>query len=361
MFISYAQNFEDVILNRIFRDKKNGFYIDVGANHPIYDSVTMTFYERGWRGINIEPMPSQFELFVKDRPRDINLNFAISDQEKELDFFDLKGTGFSTLDKEIAMSLIEEKKLELDVYKVETRSLLSVCLEFVNIQIDFLKIDVEGWEEYVINSNDWQRFRPTVVIVEATFPGKPEYKQTNIPKILESHHYRKVYFDGLNDFYLAEESNELIEHFGIPPNVFDDFQLFKYWDMKKHADNLVQVVSDRDIEIENYIAENLKLRQNNTILDNLLLDEKFETNRLIKEIKNINLKSKQDLLETNLLVEKITSELSSSRTQLSSELLSSKNEVNNLLEQIAAIKTSKFWKLRTLWFKIKRLVGLPCD
>ena len=96
-------------------------------------------------------------------------------------------------------------------------------------------------------------------------------------------------------------------------------------------------------------------------MDNLLLDEKFETSRLMKEIKNISLKSKQDLLETNLLVEKITSELSSVRTQLSSELLFSKNEINNLLEQIDAIKTSKFWKLRTMWFKIKRLIGLPCD
>ena len=131
--------------------------------------------------------------------------------------------------------------------------------------------------------------------------------------------------------------------------------------MKKHADNLVQVICDREIEIGNHIAENIKLKQNNTILDNLLLDEKFETSRLMKEIKNISLKSKQDLLETNLLVEKITSELSSVRTQLSSELLFSKNEINNLLEQIDAIKTSKFWKLRTMWFKIKRLIGLPCD
>jgi FkbM family methyltransferase len=179
MFISYAQNFEDVILNRVFKHKKNGFYIDVGANHPIYDSVTMAFYERGWRGINIEPIPSQFELFVKDRPRDINLNIAISEDEKSLEFFDLKGTGFSTLDKQIAISLMEEKALELDTYYVDARSLLSVCLEFVNTPIDFLKIDVEGWEEYVVNSHDWRRFRPTVVIVEATFPGKPQYRQTN--------------------------------------------------------------------------------------------------------------------------------------------------------------------------------------
>ena len=71
--ISYAQNGEDIILNRVFMGEKNGFYIDVGAGKPNDDSVTKVFYDLGWRGINIEPHPENFHLLDKERKRDINL------------------------------------------------------------------------------------------------------------------------------------------------------------------------------------------------------------------------------------------------------------------------------------------------
>ena len=86
-FISYSQNFEDVILNRIFRHKKDGFYVDVGACHPTYDSVTKHFYDRGWTGINIEPVPEMAQLFREDRPKDINLAVAIGNTSGEIELY----------------------------------------------------------------------------------------------------------------------------------------------------------------------------------------------------------------------------------------------------------------------------------
>ena len=71
-FISYAQNYEDVMLWRALKHIDKGFYVDVGANDPIIDSVTAAFYERGWRGINIEPMRSYHEHLCAARPLDIN-------------------------------------------------------------------------------------------------------------------------------------------------------------------------------------------------------------------------------------------------------------------------------------------------
>ena len=79
-FISYAQNCEDVLLNRVFRDKVDGFYIDIGALHPTSDSVTKAFYNRGWCGINIEPIQEYYRVFCQDRSRDINLNIAVNSQ-----------------------------------------------------------------------------------------------------------------------------------------------------------------------------------------------------------------------------------------------------------------------------------------
>ena len=74
--ISYAQNFEDVILWRVFKDIISGFYIDVGAYHPRIDSVTKWFYDQGWNGINIEPSKEYLDRFYDERPRDLNLNLA---------------------------------------------------------------------------------------------------------------------------------------------------------------------------------------------------------------------------------------------------------------------------------------------
>jgi hypothetical protein len=75
--ISYAQNLEDVVLNRVFKSKPTGFYIDVGAHDPVEQSVTKYFHDLGWRGINIEPVRSSYWKFDKERPRDINLNLAV--------------------------------------------------------------------------------------------------------------------------------------------------------------------------------------------------------------------------------------------------------------------------------------------
>ncbi|HVT34612.1 MAG TPA: FkbM family methyltransferase, partial [Nevskiaceae bacterium] len=92
-FITYAQNAEDVMLWRALREIERGFYIDVGAQDPIVDSVTKAFYERGWHGINIEPVEHWYERLVHDRPHDINLRLAASDHSGEMNLFEIEATG----------------------------------------------------------------------------------------------------------------------------------------------------------------------------------------------------------------------------------------------------------------------------
>ncbi|MEM9275396.1 MAG: FkbM family methyltransferase [Cyanobacteria bacterium P01_F01_bin.143] len=250
MFISYAQNFEDVILNRVFADKEKGCYIDVGAQHPLYDSVTKAFYDRGWQGINIEPVKEYYELLVKERAKDLNLNLAVGETESELDFFELEGTGLSTFDREAASRLAEEGDYNINSYRVPVVKLATVCEEHLNGPIDFLKIDVEGWEEKVILGNDWAHFRPTVILLEATIPNSPTRAETNIHDILQGQNYQKVYFDGLNDYYLANESSELIKHFATPPNVFDKFITYHLSTARSHAQNLEEIIKSREVENE---------------------------------------------------------------------------------------------------------------
>ncbi|MFM1843505.1 MAG: hypothetical protein RLZZ490_2248 [Cyanobacteriota bacterium] len=383
MFISYAQNFEDVILNRLFKEKNEGFYIDIGANHPVFDSVTMAFYERGWKGINVEPVPVYYELLCEKRGRDVNLNCAVSDQENTLDFYDLEGTGYSTLDKTVAQTLVSEKNLDLKVYQVQTQSLAAIAKEYVHCPIDFMKIDVEGWEKQVVVSHDWENFRPTVLIIEATFPSKSEHLDSDIEAFLNEKNYTKVYFDGLNDFYLANESSDLSHHFQTPPNVFDDFQTFLYTNLRQHANNLENLVSARDEEISNLnqlvtanaekisLDEKLNLEdqiqslnddlqeltRKNIIFGNYLDDEKFETQRLKSEIKKLNKLHEKHLLQLDISLNNAIAQ----KNVLTQENTILHERFRQTQELLDAMKTSKFWQIRTYWFKVKEKLGVPVD
>src|ERR1700742_2763080 len=94
--VTYAQNREDILLDAFFRDIEQGFYVDVGASHPVVSSVTKLFYEKGWRGINIEPSHKYYKLLEEDRPEDINLNVGISDKKGTLTLREYQGYGLST-------------------------------------------------------------------------------------------------------------------------------------------------------------------------------------------------------------------------------------------------------------------------
>ena len=233
-FISYAQNFEDVMLWRAFRNMEHGFYIDVGAWSPDIDSVTRAFYERGWTGINIEPQPEFHTQLQEKRPHDINLALAVGDEPGVVMMNLVSNPGLSTLDDAIAA------RHRMAGWQVERQRVRIVTLESVwkehvpeGHEVHFLKVDVEGLEGSVLRSNDWQRNRPWVVVVEATEPMSQEESHENWePALLESD-YQLAYADGLNRFYVAREHADLIPGFRYPPNVFDDFVLAK--ELHAHA------------------------------------------------------------------------------------------------------------------------------
>jgi len=222
-FISYAQNFEDVILNRALKDVKKGFYIDVGANDPVVDSVTKAFYDKGWRGINIEPVRCWFEKLEQDRLDDVNLQVAAGTRKGKATFYEVIGTGLSTMDKATADRHAKEHGFEVNEYKVSTVSLSSVCKQYVDSDIHFLKIDVEGSEEKVLKGLDLNIFRPWIIMVESTPPLSQVEKYAEWEGMLLGANYGYCYFDGLNRFYIAKEHDELKAPLNVPPNIFDDF------------------------------------------------------------------------------------------------------------------------------------------
>jgi FkbM family methyltransferase len=235
-FISYAQNSEDVLLWRALGRIDNGFYIDVGANDPVEHSVTKAFYDAGWRGINVEPLPVHIAAFDEQRPRDINLAIAAGSQQGELTLYDVPAVrGWASPEQGVA-EMHRAEGYEVAELKVPVRTLASVCEEHVRGDIHFLKIDVEGFEGEVLRGMDFARWRPWVLVIEATLPGQRQTNHETWEHLVTTQRYRYAWFDGLNRYYVAEERPELLEHFGIQPNVFDDFisyHLDRAWDNGK--------------------------------------------------------------------------------------------------------------------------------
>jgi FkbM family methyltransferase len=222
--ISYAQNREDILLWRALRDLPNGFYIDVGAEDPTQNSVTHAFYERGWHGINVEPVWAHFDKLCHERPRDLTLQVAIGDRVGWSTLYEFPNTGLSTLVQEVAARHQSEETRYVE-RRVPMVTLTSLWENFVEGEVHFLKIDVEGYEPQVLGGMDLARYRPWIILIEATEPRSSEeawYEWED--KILESQ-YEFVHFDGLNRWYLAAERSELRERLEAPPNLFDRFEL----------------------------------------------------------------------------------------------------------------------------------------
>jgi FkbM family methyltransferase len=218
-FISYAQNFEDIRLWRALKYVENGFYIDIGANHPTQDSVTKAFYDRGWTGINVEPMPNYYDALCEQRPNDINLQCVAGESADDLIFYGIAGTGLSTLDPALAQ---QHKDAGMDVRSqtVKSRTLASICEQHAgNRPIHFLKIDVEGHEETVLRGMDFTRWRPWIILIET-----PWERDQTWETLVTGAGYQPILFDGINTYYLAEEHLALKPAFDIPPCNLDEFQ-----------------------------------------------------------------------------------------------------------------------------------------
>lgn len=220
-FVSYAQNREDVMLWRALGHVPQGFYIDVGANHPSDDSVTKAFYDRGWCGINIEPLPSHLEQLQAERPRDVNLGLAMGEQAGEVELFDTSIRGLATASSVVAATH-RERGLEVHSIRVPLRRLDAVWGEHVHGPVHFLKIDVEGFEEQVLRGMNLQQQRPWILVIEATLPNSKQV-DAHWEHLVTAQGYAQVYFDGLNRYYVAQEHAQLAAAFEAPPNVFDAY------------------------------------------------------------------------------------------------------------------------------------------
>jgi len=192
--LCYGQDGEDLILDRLLERQATGFYVDVGAHHPVRFSNTYMFYRRGWHGINIDAMPGCMRLFDRVRPRDINLECGVAAQAGVLSYHRFNEPALNTFDPAEAALKNKPPYQLLDTVDVKVERLDALLSQHVPAHqaIDFLSVDVEGKDEEVLRSNDWQRFRPRFVLAETLRTDMLHLGDCPVVQLMLSVGYRPV-------------------------------------------------------------------------------------------------------------------------------------------------------------------------
>ncbi len=201
---SHSQLGEDVML-RAFLDAflaenpdYRGFYVDIGAHHPLRYSNTALFYKAGWRGINIDPTPSAIEAFKKYRPDDINILSGVAKESSELDFYMFEDHAINTFSKDFADNFINDASRDwkfLGTQKIMVQPLSKILDAHLpkNKRIDFFNIDTEGLDIEILESNNWEKYSPNYILIEIHGCSKiSEIQNCNVTKILNQKGYEYV-------------------------------------------------------------------------------------------------------------------------------------------------------------------------
>ena len=194
---SHSQYGEDLIIDNFFKKKQFGVYMDIGANDPNILSSTKRFYLKGWRGVNVEPDSTVFKQLVKHRSCDQNLNIGIGLPGEQI-FYKMNPSTLSTFCENIANDAVKNGYQIISKANVTLKPLSQVISDsFGETQIDFLSLDVEGYEIVVLMTNDWKRFRPTLLLVEINRNKKEIYDY-----LLEQN-YQEIFTNGTNSIFAS--------------------------------------------------------------------------------------------------------------------------------------------------------------
>ena len=162
---SFSQFGEDILCGFFFSREYRGYYVDVGAFHPMSLSNTYDFYRRGWRGVAIDANPDVAALFARFRPDDVYIHSAVGEKEGQIEMALFAEGAFNCSADQMA-NVPEDVRRTARIVQVPLKTLASILAAQNVREIDFLNIDCEGNDLKVLRSNDWTRWQPKVICVE---------------------------------------------------------------------------------------------------------------------------------------------------------------------------------------------------
>lgn len=239
-FVSYAQNGEDVVLWRALHAVTPGRYVEVGANEPTKHSISRAFYDRGWSGVEIEPVPALADAFRTARPRDVVVEAAItSDAVDDVVLHLIPDTGLSTLRTDVGAEHAQSGWPVQEV-RVPAKRLDAVLEEHLTEgeTVHFLVIDTEGGERKVLESIDLLRWRPWVLVIEATAPMSDTRVHEEWEDLVLSRGYQFCLFDGLSRWYVADDHADLKNQLDHPACALDPYVTSRTFDAEARVSEL---------------------------------------------------------------------------------------------------------------------------
>ena len=323
----------------------DGFYIDVGANEPTADSVTKLFYDRGWKGVNIEPLPDCIAALQTERPRDVNLRCAAGPHEGSLQLWNCDVRGWATADMQVAAAH-RANGFSGEYVQVPMTTLTQICQAHCPTNIHFLKIDVEGFEHEVLQGMDFARFRPWIIVVEAYRPGsgkeQPSYAAWE--SLLTENRYRFVFGDGLNRFYLSDDHAALAPSLRDPPNVRDGFVRVEV----VHGEILVQQAQENaehwQARAKEYEQRAEAERLNVQYWQSLLSLSKVDLNRIEANLHAAELREASIASQLHLSQGQLSAALALTDKKIT-EIEAISQKVAELERHLQVIKRSRSWRI----------------
>lgn len=202
---SYSQFQEDLLIDMLLNNKQTGFYVDIGANDPFFGSNTQRFSSRGWRGINIEPNLKAYKRIIENRAHDVNLNIAVSENTGDLTFYLIgNDSSISTLDYPKAIRMAKMLNLKITSTSVKVMPLSEVLdTHLDNKHIDFMSVDAEGHDLAVLKSNNWDKYRPTLVLVESNIETR------DIILFMDKQNYLYLFSNHVNALFVDKMTNDI--------------------------------------------------------------------------------------------------------------------------------------------------------
>ena len=192
---------EDIFIRRFFKNEIKGFYVDIGCYHPIKGSLTYYLFKKGWKGLNVDLSKVSVDLFKISRPRDYNINAAVTDFDGDTSYYE---SGVINQQNSL-ISENEKKKIKVKAYKLNT-----LLNDFKISQVDYLNIDVEGNELKVISSFDFEKFQPKLISIEQNVYNSEKLFDDECHKFLSAKGYFLTSKIGVTCIYLDKKYEKSI-------------------------------------------------------------------------------------------------------------------------------------------------------